>query len=186
MTITLNALGSCSTSTGFKIGDFCQFEMVIKVPAMTPTAMHVELFTSDNATSVMAKMCKPSITIGSNYNLTTVPLPELTSSLGTRQFDQAVIEFGTIQNSGSSTNAADNSITISFTVVIIENNQANGASIWITGGAEYYNGNEIWIGQTNLPFQRDTTRVCHFILSLYFSVKITKIEIRLKLQIPFS
>lgn len=42
-----------------------------------------------------------------------------------------------------------------FNVVIIDNTQPDGTSIWITAGAEYYEGNEIWIGQTSLTYLLD-------------------------------
>ncbi|CAF0786583.1 unnamed protein product [Brachionus calyciflorus] len=155
MTITLNALGACATASNFKVGDSCVFEMIIQVPQATPTMMHVELFTSDNSTTTMAQLCKPTITIGSNYNLTTPPIPDLTSSNDNYQFDQAVIEFGVITNSGLGPSSSANSIVITFNVVIIDNNQPNGTSIWITSGAEYYDGDEIWIGQTALTFQSE-------------------------------
>lgn len=84
MTITLNATGPCSSQTTFKRGDSCVFEMVIQVPINTPTMMHVELFTSDNSTTTMAQICKPTITVGQNYNVT-APIPELSSSNGNYQ-----------------------------------------------------------------------------------------------------
>ena len=85
MTITLNATGACASATTFKKGSSCVFEMVIQVPINTPTMMHVELFTSDNSTTTMAQICRPTITIGTNYNLTNVPIPELSSSNGNYQ-----------------------------------------------------------------------------------------------------
>lgn len=55
-------------------------------------------------------------------------------------------------NKGTSILDADNSIIIEFNVVIIDAFQTTGTNIWVTAGAEYYNGDEIWIGQTALPF----------------------------------
>ena len=53
-------------------------------------------------------------------------------------------------------NTDAHSIKIRFNVVVIENTQPNGTSIWITAGAEYYEGNEIWIGQTSLTYVQET------------------------------
>ena len=43
--------------------------------------------------------------------------------------------------------------------MIIDALQASGTNIWVTAGAEYYNGDEIWIGQTALPFVTSTPTV---------------------------
>lgn len=77
-----------------------------------------------------------------------------------------MVDFGTIQNSGSAITSAANSIVISFLVVIIDNKQTSGVSMWITAGAEYYSGNEIWIGQTALPFLADTVEFSREIILL--------------------
>lgn len=47
-------------------------------------------------------------------------------------------------------------------MVIIDDSQAAGTSIWITAGAEYYSGNEVWIGQTALPFSTASVTVLKF------------------------
>ena len=72
------------------------------------------------------------------------------------KFDQAVVDFGTVSNTGASTADSANSIIIDFNVVIIDAFQTSGTNIWVTAGAEYYNGDEIWIGQTALPFTTTT------------------------------
>ena len=83
--ITMNAIGSCSTQTLFKIGDMCQFSITINMsPSENATTMHVELYSSDNSSLVMAQICKPIITVGSNYN-TSLPIPVMTSDLGSSQ-----------------------------------------------------------------------------------------------------
>ncbi|RNA15676.1 hypothetical protein BpHYR1_008573 [Brachionus plicatilis] len=71
-------------------------------------------------------------------------------------FDQAVIDFGTITNSGNLASDEANSIKITFNVVVIENTEPDGSQLWITAGAEYYEGNEIWIGQTSYTYRTDT------------------------------
>jgi hypothetical protein len=40
--------------------------------------------------------------------------------------------------------------------VITDSGILNGSSIWITTGAEYDSGNEIWIGQREFNFFYDT------------------------------
>ena len=81
MNISLSPVGSCANKTELKIGDSCSFEMVIRVPQLNTTMMYLELFTSDNTSLVMAQLCKPTIIIGSNYNITKAPIPLLSSSL---------------------------------------------------------------------------------------------------------
>ena len=82
-------------------------------------------------------------------------------------------------NKGTSTLDADNSIIIDFNVVIIDAFQTTGTNIWVTAGAEYYNGDEIWIGQTALPFTTAATTPVNnsFIemkLKTFFSLNIQK------------
>jgi hypothetical protein len=68
------------------------------------------------------------------------------------KFDQAIIEFGVIANSGSSASAADNSIVITFSAELIDNGQANGTVIYTSAGAQYFNNTEIWIGQASFAY----------------------------------
>jgi hypothetical protein len=46
-------------------------------------------------------------------------------------------------------------ITIVFSIIVIDNGQSNSTSMLITGGAEYYNQTEIWIGQTELIYNKN-------------------------------
>jgi hypothetical protein len=39
--------------------------------------------------------------------------------------------------------------------VITDSDILNGSSIWITTGAEYDSGNEIWVGQTEFNYFYD-------------------------------
>jgi hypothetical protein len=57
-----------------------------------------------------------------------------------------------IQNSGTVNSSAANSIIILFSVVIIDNGQYAGQTMWITVSAEYYSDTELWVGQGALPF----------------------------------
>jgi hypothetical protein len=62
--------------------------------------------------------------------------------------------FGTVNNNNVSQSPTDNQITITFTVVIIDNGQSNQTSMLITAGAEYFNQTEIWIGQITLVYNK--------------------------------
>ena len=84
LTITLDTYGYCNTTNQFRIGDICSFKMIIQIPTTEVTTMHIELFSSDNSSTVMAQLCKPNVTVGSNYNVT-APIPVLSSSLGYSQ-----------------------------------------------------------------------------------------------------
>lgn len=73
------------------------------------------------------------------------------------KFDQIDINFGTIYNSNASQSIDANTITIAFSIIVIDNGQSNSTSMLITGGAEYYNATEIWIGQTELIYNKAIT-----------------------------
>ena len=81
----MDTIGSCSSQTAFKIGDMCQFSLTIYMsPTENATTMHIELYSSDNSSLVMAQICKPTIKVGSNYN-TSTPIPVLSSDLSFSQ-----------------------------------------------------------------------------------------------------
>jgi hypothetical protein len=186
MSASLITVGSCNSTSYFRVGDVCDFQMTIQVPGFSATDLAIQLISSitvENGTNnsyslTIAQFYKPSITIGSNYNLTSSNVyTQLTSSTGTSQvkflkiinknfcifnfailkFDQIDINFGTIYNSNASDSIDANSITIAFSIIVIENGQSNLTSMLITGGAEYYNQTEIWIGQTELIYNQVTT-----------------------------
>jgi hypothetical protein len=82
------------------------------------------------------------------------------------KFDQATIDFDKMINSGVSSVTGDNQIVITFNIVVIQSGISDGTSIWITGGVEYYDGEEIWISQTSLTYLASTV-----ILILIFEKK---------------
>ena len=73
------------------------------------------------------------------------------------QFDKAVIDFGIIVNTNISSIQDDYSINITFMAAAIYNNQVNNTVDWITVGASYYFGNEIWIYQYSIKYIFDTS-----------------------------
>ena len=75
-------------------------------------------------------------------------------------------------NSGVSSTTAANEIVITFTVVIIQSSITNGTSIWITGGVEYYNGDEIWISQTSLTYEASTVSFRCFKIITFLKIAI--------------
>jgi hypothetical protein len=85
MSIDMEALAPCNSTTQFHAGSVCQFRLTIKVPTGGASDMHVELFTSDNVSAVFALLDTPSITVGSNYNVTTVPTPLMVSNFNTTE-----------------------------------------------------------------------------------------------------
>lgn len=159
MTISLNALGSCNSTTQFQVGDSCQFQLSIMVPGNQSTTMIIEIDSSDNSSNIIAQICRPTISWGSNYNITNAPYPQMTSSLNTSQFDTVVIDFGVIMNSATSSVAADNTITILFNAVVIANGQTSGSTMWITASANYYSDTEIWVGQAGLTYLANSPTV---------------------------
>lgn len=84
LTVTMDALGPCNSTTNFKVGDFCQFMLTIRMPANQPTPIVIEIDSTDNNSKILAQICRPTITWGSNYNLTSV-YPKMYSSLNTSQ-----------------------------------------------------------------------------------------------------
>lgn len=76
------------------------------------------------------------------------------------------IDLGWLKNSGTSTTAADNTITILFNTVVIWNGQSNGQNMYITASVEYYNQTEIWVGQGSMVFQSDSLVVINFLFFL--------------------
>lgn len=85
LTVNMVALGACNTTTNFRVSDPCQFQLTIQVPANQPTPLIVEIDSSDNSSKIIAQICRPTITWGSNYNLTTAPYPQMISSQNTSQ-----------------------------------------------------------------------------------------------------
>ena len=72
------------------------------------------------------------------------------------QYDRAIIDFGTVSNSGAdTTNIAASTITITYDAVMVLNGATvNGDTYWVSAGAEYENENKIWVGQAS--FTADT------------------------------
>ena len=52
----------------------------------------------------------------------------------------------------------DYSIYVTFMVAGIYNYQDNNTIQWITAGASYYFGNELWVGQNSIIYIYDTTK----------------------------
>ena len=88
MTISLDAMGACNSTSSFHVGDSCQFRLTIMVPANTPTTMVIEIDSSDNSSTVVAQICRPTISWGANYNITNAPYPQMVSSFGTSQVNR--------------------------------------------------------------------------------------------------
>ena len=76
----LNASSSCNA--GLYVTQYCSFNLTIQIPANTPTDLHLEIYSTDNVTNGTLILSKPIITIGQNYNITTLPIPQLNSSFG--------------------------------------------------------------------------------------------------------
>jgi hypothetical protein len=94
LTAALYSIGQCNSTTYFKVGDVCDFQMIITVPGSSSTDLNVELISSitiDNGTNnsyslIIGQFNVPTITIGSNYNITSSNVfTQLTSSTGTTQ-----------------------------------------------------------------------------------------------------
>jgi hypothetical protein len=85
MTISLVALAPCASQTTFYAASPCTFELTIQMPANNATGMHVELFSTDNTSAVLAQISRPTIVMGANYNRSTAPLPVMVASLSPTQ-----------------------------------------------------------------------------------------------------
>lgn len=152
-------LGSCLSYTTFTVGDMCQFQLTIQIPPLTPTTLYVELESSDNSTMLVAQICQPTITFGSNYNLTIADLKSINtySSLATSQLNIIYFDFGSVQNSGLSPLINNNSIIISFSIVILDNGQYDGeimytsANVWFDGNANVLIQNAAMEFASSLP-----------------------------------
>jgi hypothetical protein len=83
-TISLASL-TCSSASSLGLGDRCKFEITIGFPVNTPTTLLVQLNTAENTSLVYAQLCRPVITIGSNYNLSTAPAPVMVANLSPSQ-----------------------------------------------------------------------------------------------------
>jgi hypothetical protein len=94
MSASLETTGSCNSTTYFRVGDRCDFKMTIQIPEFSATDLAIQLISSitvDNGTNdsyslTIAQFYKPTITIGSNYNVSSSNVyTQLTSSSGTSQ-----------------------------------------------------------------------------------------------------
>ena len=86
MTISMNLSAQCASKSSFKVGDVCQVQIKITVPAQT-TSLVVNIMASPNRTSLMAQLCQPTFTVGSNFGAVTPSLimtsKQATSQVGT-------------------------------------------------------------------------------------------------------
>ena len=71
------------------------------------------------------------------------------------KFDQAIIDFNTMYNSGVSGLATNNQIVITFIIYMndISSSQANGYQFWVVSGLEYSGQNQFWIEATQFTYQ---------------------------------
>lgn len=65
------------------------------------------------------------------------------------------MDFGTVTN----TQATMSYITITFTITMIDAGLATNTDIWISAGAEYFSGTEVWIGQSTMTYITSTEPV---------------------------
>ena len=72
------------------------------------------------------------------------------------QYDRAILEFGNIAHTASTSDVTDEVIIIEWDAVVIENALTDDAEeYWVSAGAEYNSESEIWVGQTS--FTLNTT-----------------------------
>ncbi|CAF4036975.1 unnamed protein product [Adineta steineri] len=155
--------GGCNSSILVRVGDYCDYILVITIPtnggSSASTDLNVEIIMPDNATVVM-QMSKPSVTyVGGNFaNSAGIydPTITMTSQSNSSQFNDAQIDFGTVVNNNLVSSTSDNqsTIQIGFRSVVISNpsDQIGGSQYWVTVGIEYNNVSEIWIGQALFIF----------------------------------
>ena len=67
------------------------------------------------------------------------------------QYDRAVLDFGTVANTGSDTTLpAASKILITFEAVVNNHKSfTDGETYWVSAGAEYLNKAKVWVGQSS-------------------------------------
>ena len=87
MTLLLNeTMGGISS---LNVSSVCQMQVTIQMPVNEPTNISLQINTYNSTSNSMMIISKPIVTIGQNYNLTTAPIPQLSSSYG----DSRVLHF---------------------------------------------------------------------------------------------
>jgi hypothetical protein len=92
---TLTTIGSCFNASSVTVGDICEFQLLVVIPALTSTTIFIELNTTTNTTntsSIVAQLYMPSLTAGTNLNLVNLPIPNLISSLDNSQVEYWIFE----------------------------------------------------------------------------------------------
>ncbi len=68
----------------------------------------------------------------------------------------AELDYGTIINNGNSNLTANNTITITYSVVVLDLNLPLNSELNIYAMASYFNGTEYWIGNQQFNQQYNT------------------------------
>ncbi|XP_041348817.1 uncharacterized protein LOC121368242 [Gigantopelta aegis] len=137
-------------TTEMKVGTKIGFRLTIHFPP-GETDMLVELFTPDNASTVMM-LCEVEVNAlpaGTNLHFNGSGTPNYFSLNQSIFYDRAVIDFGLVTNDNTdSSNAINSQIIIEYSAVMIENEATkNGSTYWVSAGAEYSNDEYVWVGQ---------------------------------------
>lgn len=77
---TLVLVGPCSTASSVTIGDTCSFQLSLQTDVAVPTSVSILI-----DTNLMGQLYKPLVKAGSNYNLSSMPIPQLSSKYNTSQ-----------------------------------------------------------------------------------------------------
>lgn len=141
-------IGNNSEATTMYVGTSVRFQLQLQFEPSSSNEVSIELFTAQNTSTIML-LCKPEITYtGSNLAYSNAPAtPVLDSNDGSLNYDRAVINLGTVTNTGAGI-GMDSVIQIEFeAILIISPDIEYGGYYWVSAGAEYNSQNEIWIGQ---------------------------------------
>ncbi|KAK3803023.1 hypothetical protein RRG08_008394 [Elysia crispata] len=149
--------GDNAANTTMRVGTKYDFELLITMPTLY-TQLKVELYAPDFNNTVMI-LCDVHVdnggSIGINNGSYTPQMGFLKENPLPSQHDWALIDLGTIYNSGTG-DLADGQINITFSAVMISSEQTvNSQEYWVSAGAEYGNPGQVWVGQA--AFTADTT-----------------------------
>ncbi|XP_023933545.1 uncharacterized protein LOC106160201 [Lingula anatina] len=136
-------------------GTELSFRVTIHFPSGSSDVV-VELFSSDNDTT-QAMLCNPRVVhVGDNLNMGNVT-PVLESVYGNGIYDRAILNLGTVENSGTDASTPNASMVfIDYKVYKITSNlTVSGEEYWLSAGASFNNDSDIWVAQVSYITETD-------------------------------
>lgn len=147
-----------SPLTNLRVGQRLDFKLVVKFPNKMAQPLLIELFTPDNTSTIMM-LCDVRISkVGTHIkNKDVVKNTEIVMDAKQNEpwpYDRAILNFVSKIDccEPSPPDDAAISMDIEFSAVMYSSTAKVNTDYWISAGAEYEDGAEIWVGQAKIQY----------------------------------